>query len=299
MKNKSLKTPVMILAIGLIVAIAAQFLFSMRMAPAVTEQDFNFSVTYALDGEMKTIEGVYTCRFDGFDDEGIDPIERYYTGEYTMNGVVSYRAYTIEKTDTAELYIVLPFNDSYLMGDTKKDYYASSMEDPYLEAVDGEGYAYEADESELFEMFDAEIVSFTYPAPIENSFVFAGFAGLHPVSVLAMMIVGLATLVCCMICVKKDEQVTYRAMDVFSIVLNFVTAFIALPLISTVVYLIQAIQAGAAWIYQADLCIPPIMLFTIAASVCLRRKGYRKSGFFIQFLGPVMLAVLGVLEYVL
>ena len=39
--------------------------------------------------------------------------------------------------------------------------------------------------------------------------------------------------------------------------------------------------------------------FSIAASLSLRRKGYRKSGFFIQFLAPAVEVIFVVLEYIL
>lgn len=42
-----------------------------------------------------------------------------------------------------------------------------------------------------------------------------------------------------------------------------------------------------------------MILFSLAASVSLRRKGFKKSGFFIQFLGPAVLVILGVAEYIL
>ena len=50
---------------------------------------------------------------------------------------------------------------------------------------------------------------------------------------------------------------------------------------------------------QAYLCVPPIIVFSIAASVALRRKGFGKSGFFVQFLGIIVEVILAVLEYAL
>ena len=40
-------------------------------------------------------------------------------------------------------------------------------------------------------------------------------------------------------------------------------------------------------------------VFSIAASVALRRKGFGKSGFFVQFLGIIVEVILAVLEYAL
>ena len=300
MKNKGLKIAAIIIAVGLILAVAMHFFTSIRKMPTVTEQDFEYSITYKLNGETKTLNGIYTCRFDGFGNAGIDPLDRYYVGEYMINGVKQEaHSYTIAQKDTVKLYIVMLFNDSYLMGDTKHESYYPSLSDPYLEAADEEGYAQETYENEFLNMFDAEIVSFEYPEPIENTFVFAGFAGLHPTGVLAMTIVGLLTLILCVILVKKGEGIVYNSFDVIGIVLNFIAIFMVLPFISIAAYMIQAFKTGPDWIYQAYLCIPPIIPFTVAAAVSLRRKGFCKSGFFIQFLGPVFEVILIVLEYIL
>ena len=296
MKNKTLKLSAMIIAIGLVLAVAVHLLTSIRTMPTVTEQEFSYSVTYKLDGETKTINGVYTCRFSGFGSDGIDPLDRYYGGDHVVDGKGEARCYTIAQKGTVDLYIDTLFNDNYIMGDTRNESYAPS-DPPRLEAVDSEGYSYETDEAELLGMFDAEIVSWEYPEPIENSFVFAGFAGLHPVSVLAMMIVGFLTLLVCMFAVKKESR--NGVLGVISIICNFLVFFGALPIITVAAYFIQAFPTGPDWIYQGYLCIPPVILFSLAASVSLRRKGFKKSGFFIQFLGPAALVILGVVEYIL
>ena len=300
MKNKSFKIAKIILATGLVVAIVANFLTSIKQKPTVTEKDFEYSVTYKLDGETKTINGVYNCRFSGYGENGVEPLNRYYEETYTVDGKSTpSQTYTIAQKDTVELYIVTLFNNNYLMGDTKNEDYNPSLVEPYLEAVDSEGYSYDVDESELLSRFDAEIISWEYPDPIENSFVFAGFSGIHPVSALVMLIVGLLTLVFCMIIVKKEEVIKYNSLDTIGIVLNFIAMFIALPFIAVVAYLIQAFQMGVGWIYQVDLCIPAIVPFSVATSVALRRNGYRIIGFLIQFLGPVLFIVSGILEHIL
>ena len=35
--------------------------------PEVKEEEFNFSVTYEINGETKTVSGVYVCEYDGID----------------------------------------------------------------------------------------------------------------------------------------------------------------------------------------------------------------------------------------
>ena len=292
MKNKRASISVCVIVIGLILAVAVHFLTSIRWKPVVDEQTFTYAVTYTVDGETKTYNGVYTCRFDGFGVGGIDPLARYYEGEYTADG----DRYTIAQQDGYELYIVTMLNDCYLMGDTKNEYY-DVLQAPYLEAADAEGYQY--DEAELPAVFDAEIVRWEYPEPVENSFVFAGFAGPHTDSMYATMLVGLLALILCMILVKKSDGVVYSVLDKIGIVVNFVMAIGVLPLMTLIACLIQLYPTGPDWIYRLELCIPTIMLFTLASSVSLRRKGFRWSGFFIQFTGVILWVLLAVLEYIL
>ena len=114
-----------------------------------------------------------------------------------------------------------------------------------------------------------------------------------------MVLVGILTLILCMIFVKKGEGIEYRALDKVGIALNFVAMFFALPIMYLASALIQAYPMGPDWIYQAYLCIPQIVPFTVAASLSLRRKGYRKIGFFIPFVAPAIEAIIAVLEIVL
>ena len=76
-----MKTPAIILAIGLILCVVASMLTGIVKVPAITEHDFPYSVTYTLNGETQTFEGVYRCRFISTG-EGTDPLERYYEGSY-------------------------------------------------------------------------------------------------------------------------------------------------------------------------------------------------------------------------
>ena len=295
MKNKTLTLPATIIAIGLVVALVGCLLTSMQFKPAVTEQDFNYSVTYKIDGETKTFNGVYTCRFTGFGGAGIDPLYRYYDGAYTVDGEsMESRSYTIAEKDGCVLEIITLFDDNYLMGDNQEEY---ELVDPCLEATDAEGYQY--GEEELPAEFDAEIISWEYPEPIENSFVFAGFSGLYATNTGVMTLVGILTLILCMIFVKKGDGVEYSVLDKIGIALNFAAMIFVLPFIYITAIFIQAYKMGPDWIYQAYLCVPPIIVFSIAASVALRRKGFGKSGFFVQFLGIIVEVILAVLEYAL
>ena len=298
MKFKGLRIPAIIIAIGIIVAITVNLLLSIQKTPTVTNHDFDFSITYKLDGETKTINGVYSSRFTGFGANSVDPLCRYYEGNYRVEGESDGdRCFTIAEKDGYELYIVALLNDYYLMGDEENESYDSYTEGPTLEAEDKDGNQY--DETELPDVFDAEIVSFEYPKPIENTFSFTGFSGLHTTGMGVMILVGILTLILCMIFVKKGDGVEYCVLDKVGFALNFAAMFFALPVMYLTSALIQAYPTGPDWIYQAYLCIPQIIPFSVAASLSLRRKGFRKSGFFIQFLALAIEVVIIVMEYIL
>ena len=298
MKYKGLRIPAIIIAIGIIIAIVASLLVSIQKAPTVTNHDFDFSITYKLDGETKTINGVYSSRFTGFGGNGVDPLCRYYEGTYKVEGETDGdRCFTIAEKDGYTLYIVTLLNDEYLMGDVENDSYESCHEEPTLEAEDKVGNQY--DETNLPAIFDAEIVSFEYPEPIENTFRFSGLSGLYAANTGVMILVGVITLILCMIFVRKGDGVEYRVLDKFGIALNFAAILFVLPIIYIAAVFVQAYKVGPDWLYQAYLCIPQIFPFSVAASLSLRRKGFRKSGFSIQFLAPAMEVVIVVMEYVL
>ena len=294
MNVKSLKSPALILAIGLLLATIVCLLTNMILIPSVTEYEFPYSITYTLNGETKTVSGVYKCAYDGFN-EGYNPRDRYYKGEFIVDGQSTlYGTYTIAEKDGAELYIVVTFNDEYLMNDTKSENYNTYVQEPYLESIDRDGYEILPEESPA--EFAAEIVSWDYPEPIDNKFTFGGFSLMHVGSMRAMLAIGLLTLVACMILVKKDPSVCYNALDKISTVLNFAVCFFVIPFITIVIAFLQLTMSTDGVVYQIYLCIPAFTAFTVAASVALRRKGFTKSGMLVQLVGPVLFIVPIVME---
>lgn len=286
MKNKNLRILSLIFAIGLVLAIVASLITGIVKAPVITEQDFPFAVTYRLDGETKTLEGVYRVQFRSTG-KGTDPLERYYEGQHLLNPAQEhFAAYTIAEKDGLELCIVAIFSNSLLMGDADDvDFHY----DPYLAVIDSEGYEYE--DEETLSRFDAEIIGWVYPESVENTFRFVGFSKLHDDSMFAMLAVGIIMILACMIFVKRDKTVPYKVMDKLSIAMNCIVCIIGLPFITAVTSFMQITMSGDELIYQMFLCIPALTAFTVAASIALRRTGYTKAGFFVQFVGPLLFAL--------
>ena len=289
MKNKELRIPTIVIAIGLIAVLLVSLFTGITRVPAITEHDFHHTVTYKLNGETKTLEGVYRVRFTSTG-KGTDPLDRHYEGTYLTNPAEFHpAAYTIAERDGLELCIITIFSDKYLMGDTKGVPEATFLTDPYLAVVDREGYEYE--DAEMLSKFDAELISWEHPEPIENSFVFAGFSGLHDGSMIAMLLVGILVIIACLILVKRDKAVPYKALDKIGVIFNYMITLAAIPFFTLIALASQIVASGSEWSYQLLLCTPAITAFGVAASLSLRRKGFTKSGFFIQFVGPALFFV--------
>lgn len=295
MNAKTWKIPAIIIAIGLIVALAAYFLTGILKTPTITEHDFHYTATYKLNGEIKTLEGVYRCQFLGTG-RGTEPLERDYDGIYlSAPSEGAQEFHTIDRKDDLQLRIVFIFTPRYLMGDINRDdAYSDAIPEPYLAVYDAEGYEYH--EPEKLEIFGAELISWETPQPIENTFVFSGFSRLHAGSMLVMLLAGLLTTIAVMIVIKRDKTVPYKLLDKISVVLNYLVCFVAIPFFTVVTALLPLTMSGDEFIYQVFLCIPAITAFTLAASIALRRQGRTKAGFFVQLTGPVLFFVPIILE---
>lgn len=291
MKNNPLKTTAIILAVGFVLAIAASLLTGMVKAPVITGHDFPFAVTYRLEGETKTLDGVYRCSFSSTG-HGAEPLERYYTGEHLSNPSEEHpEEYTIAQKDDLELCIVTFFSDRCLMGDADGRIYHF---EPYLAVFDRDRIEYT--DEETLRLFDAEIIDWVSPQPVENAFRFAGFSKLHEDSMFAMLAVGLLTMLACMMIVKRDKTVPPKVLDKISIVLNAVICLAAIPFMSITISLMPIVASAEDPVYQIALCVPAITAFTLAASIALRRIRFTKTGFFLPFIGPVLFALTLVLS---
>ena len=293
MKIKNSRLPLVIIAVGVILTVLLYLLTAVKQSPTVTEADFELTVNYKLDGVEKTYVSKYTCRFDGHG--GIlEPRTRCYLGEYADYDANIYgSSYTVQEKNGYRLAIVTDFNSIYLMGDTENEYYDTVMPDPYFVVYDPDGYVYS--DSLLLAMFDAEITSWVYPEPIENSFVFAGFSMIHETTMFLAILVGIFAVIACLVLVKKTAEF-YGSLDTVGVVLNFLLAFLALPFMTLVVWLLTAFPTAHDAYYQIHLCVPAVTLFTLAASISCRRLGSSKLGFFIQFTGPAIFLILMAVE---
>ena len=278
-----MKLPIIILVIGLVLAIASCFFTGIMKEPTIREHNFDYSVTYRIDGEVKTFEGVFQCSFKGHDGYD-DPTLRLYDGVHVKDEAVQESMwFTVAQKEDVELLMAVGLDAAYLMGDPDKYEYVHGNDDPYFEALDAEGYSVEVSEK-----FDAEIISWEYPEPIENTFRFSGFSRLYVISMLVMLLIAFLTVLACLIFVRKDSDEGYKVFDILSIIANFVITFMVIPFITIVIVFFPLVMEAESLLYQIYLCVPALTAFTLAASIALRRKGFAKSGFFVQLVCPVL-----------
>ena len=298
MKNPKLKLPILIIIGGIIVSIITNMVLCTAKKPTITEHSFPISITYEFDGKTVTIEDEFICSYTGHG--STNSTDRYYDGYLANADDINCGDYLIESFDDGELIIITNLFEGSMMGDPQydkhyTDYYRC---EPYVAFYVYEEYM-EYEDPEYLEPYNVKIVDWEYPEPLENDFVFSRIGRLNSTNAVAMSVVGVLVILACMIFVKKDSDYVPTAMNKLSTVLNFIIALVVFPFLSVVAPFID-INGGGEYLYcQIFYCIPLITALGLAASICLRRKGFEKASFLIQFTGVLLTAVMLLLESVL
>lgn len=139
--------------------------------PEIKEGEFDFALTYEVDGEIKKIEGTYVCEFDGIS-RALDGVARKWLGHIKDHDY--FTDYKIKATDEGIIMVNLDISSEFFMSDPF--YKATENTDdpkpePYLYVTSGdptiEDPANEISYSD-YEGDDVKIISFEYDSPIEN-----------------------------------------------------------------------------------------------------------------------------------
>ena len=139
------------------------------LLPEVKEGRFNFSVTYAINGEEKTYSGVYVCKYDGayktLVGEGI--YWEGYVENSEENGVIP-----IQTNEDGIIYIDLHFIPEYFMGDPDAILFDVPAPALYMVSHDDDldSASYETDQEILATNYGVRLISYKYADPIENVF---------------------------------------------------------------------------------------------------------------------------------
>ena len=287
MKNKKLFLPTIILAVAILATVVYSVISSIAFKPTVTEGEFPFSITYELDGERVTIEDVYKVHYvrnDGY----ADTKSRVYAGELKSSGEDD-TLYTLKKDENTRVELWPHFYADYLMGDTEYDYFDDEPFEPRIYYYDAQETEYHDEETLAAQ--GVKLISFEYPTPIENSFVFSHISYFSGEVVLPTLLIALLALIATIIFVRKEKELKYKEVDIVSIVLNFVIGFTLVPYVSVAAMFIDINGGGPEFYRQVLYFIPSLSVLCIAASVALRRKGYGVKSLIAELIGPAVFTV--------
>ena len=137
--------------------------------PEVEEAQFEVSVTYIVDGEVKTFSGVYVCKYAGA------YITLASSGRMWESYLKNYddTAFLVKKTGDEEVYIDFGWYAEYLMSDPECD---GNEPEPavYVKYIDDEtgydNYLGVGYEDEIFLNYGVKILGYFYSDPIENNY---------------------------------------------------------------------------------------------------------------------------------
>ena len=297
MKNKKFLLPTVFLAVTIIAYIIATVAFCYTTKPEIATGEFPFSITYKYKDEINALSGTYKFDFSG-SGTIYGQHERFWEQEVTYNNPGN--TPIIEENEELMMTLVIQPNmyAGYFMGDPlEKDYYQSYGHDgaePYIEYYDykNEIYLDYENREEVLESIGFEIIEYSYPEPIENSFSLSGIK-YKADNITIFVAIMLIFLLACIIFVRKDKEYKYTYLDKSCIIVNFIVGIVALPFIYIVCSLFGIVGSGYEWIDQIIYNIPPIAILCLALSIVFRRKGFSKTGFFIQF-GGVALFILSI-----
>lgn len=199
--------------------------------------------------------------------------------------------YTIEDGENSLLILNTNFQPDYMMGDAEYDPYEFDSFAPAFiyYGIDGEMIT----EVEELEAMGAKIIDYQYPEPIENTLVFSHISILSGETVVGpTVLISLLALLAIIFLVKKEEGLVSTPFDVCSFILNIIIGVVATPFLAVISVLVDITGDNDNLLCQSMYFTGALTVLGIAASIALRRKGYSKAAFIVQFAGPALFALL-------
>ena len=251
--------------------------------PEVERCEFPFTITYSYQGRTETISDVFVGEYM-LKAKYIDQNPVTWYGYIKDHNMLESSFYRVVELESQTVFINVNLIAGYLMGDPRN---AGSVCQPTAEyrSFDGVAETVVTKPAEL-EQLGFSLVSWEYPASIENTFAFGGIS-LSSEATMYTAAIAIAALLACMILIKKDKDTMYGKIDKVSIVLNFLIAFVAFPFIFMVSALSEILADTSFW-QQILYLTPALTLLGVAASVSMRRCGYGKWSIIVQLAGPVV-----------
>ena len=287
MKNKKLFLPTIILAVAVLATVVYLFISSIALKPTVTEAEFPFKITYELDGKTVTIEDVYKVNYVPNDADD-NHKGRIYEGKRLSSGEDDTN-FILKRDENSRIELCTHFYADYLMGDPEYDYFDDKTFEPKIYYYDENEVEYHDEETLAAQ--GVKLISFEYPTPIENSFVFSHLAYFTSANVPMTLLIAILALLAVIIFVRKEKGLRYKAAHIVSIVFNWIIGTVYMGFVTILARLIDITGGGPDIFYQITYFIPAVSVLCLAASVALRRKGYGKSSLITEFIGPIIFAV--------
>lgn len=162
---------VLVLLVSALIAASFTGVFVRVPRPEIKEGEFDFALTYELDGERKTIEGTYVCKFEGAS-RAIDGVRRDWKG-YIKDHEGS-TSYDIKTTDEGTIKVDPDICAEFFMSDPNYQNMKSSDDpkpEPYIYITSGDPSIEDPANEVTFNLYegdDVKIISFEYDEPIEN-----------------------------------------------------------------------------------------------------------------------------------
>lgn len=288
MKTKKLTFPVILLVIAVVCVSVSAVLSNAVYSPTVTEAEFPFSVTYEYAGSTETVRDVFVCSFTDGEASGITQY-RYWSGFLASQGTDSESSsYFLADANGGQFMLLTNLFAGYLMGDPLyADYHDSEIPyEPVVAYYDSDGV--EHTDGRVLDSYGLKIVSWEYPEAIENEFVFSHVDKLDGSSVLPMTLTAVAFLIAALLFVKKDKDFRHIVTNTVSVTVSFLSAFLFIPFITVLSMFLELGGSADSLDYQIMFGTPALAVLCLAASVCLRRKGFAKSSLAVQFIAPAV-----------
>ena len=288
MKRKNQRRALLILGIYLLATCVLVLSCYCVQTPAVQQQEFPFTITYSYQGRTQTISDVYVAEYVRAPKYiGDDTISWY--GYIKDRNRLEADFYRVAETPDGVLSINLNIEPGYIMGDPR---YAGTLCQPA-------GVYQSSDEDTVtdparLEQMGLVILGWEYPYPTVNSFSFGGVS-LSSEATFLTSVLAAAALAACMIVIKKRPKLKYGTLDKINTVFNFIVTIVAFPII-LVTCAPSEIVADASAMQQLLYLAPALTALGVAASVTLRRMGYKWLSFAVQFVGPVVFRLILMLE---
>lgn len=165
-------------AIGIVLVLLASALIAASFTrgiprPEIKEGEFDFALTYELDGETKKIEGTYVCKFEGAS-RAIDGVGRDWKGYIKDHGAVT--SYELKTTAEGTIKVDLDICPEFFMSDPDYQNMKNSDDpkpEPYIYITSGDLSTEDPANEVTFNLYegdDVKIISFEYDEPVENTY---------------------------------------------------------------------------------------------------------------------------------